>query len=177
MKKLILICVLFCSLCVLNSFSQTEKGTYLLGGGFSTSFIFYEGSNSLVVYLTPGIGYFLSNNFVLGGNLFTIFAVDEDSKVLTYDIAPFVRYYFGQGSKTKYFVTGALGLGGSTWFDDNSSGISITGNTGVGGVYFLNKSIGLETTLKYEYSKRDISEPYSSSSIMLGFGFQIYFSR
>ena len=175
MKKLILIYVLFCSLCVLNSHSQTEKGTYMLGGTGTTGFSFSEGHTSFRLYLTPGFGYFLSDNFVTGARIYLYLNTFEGHTYLNYGITPFARYYFGQGSKIRYFVTGAFGVEGSSSSNGDSSDTNITGNAGVGGVYFLNKSIGLETSLTYHYYRHD--ESYHSSLIMLSFGFQIYFSR
>jgi hypothetical protein len=175
MKTTILIITLFCSICILNSYSQPEKGTYMLGGGASTSIDFYNGYNSFNISLYPDIGYFFSDNFAMGASLPLNVNIHEGYRNFGYGITPFFRYYFGPASDIMYFVTGAVGIRGLTskYNDSSSSSSGVTGSAGAGGTYFLNRSIGLEVILGYTYSKWNESD--ASSDIDLSIGFQIYF--
>ncbi len=177
MKKLILICVLFCSLCVLNSFSQTEKGNYLLGGGASASIDFSNGSNTFYLWFSPNMGYFIIDKLTIGASLPLSFNSRENSRNFNYGITPFLRYYFGQPSDIMIFVTGAFGIKGSSskYYDTTASSSGIEGRAGVGGTYFLNESIGLEALLGYTYNKWRDSD--ATSAIGLSIGFQFFFNR
>ena len=177
MKTIVSISILICSICILNSYSQPDKGTYMLGGGASTGINFYNGYNSFNLSLYPDIGYFFSNNIAMGAYLPLAFNSYEAYRSFNYGITPFVRYYFGPPSEIMFFVTGAFGIRGvsSKYNNTSSSSSGVSGLAGVGGTYFLNESIGIEAMLGYTYSKWSESDP--SSDIDLSIGFQIYFSR
>ncbi|UCH13175.1 MAG: outer membrane beta-barrel protein [Bacteroidales bacterium] len=177
MKKLIFICVLFCSLCVLKAFNQTEKGNYLLGGGASASINFSNGSNTFYFALSPNMGYFIIDKLTIGASLPLSLFAREGNTTINYGITPNLRYYFGPPSDIMIFVTGAFGVkGSSTKFNDSSDSSSgIRGSAGIGGTYFLNESIGLEAILGYNFEKW--AESDLNSAVVLSLGFQIYFSR
>ena len=177
MKKLILIVTLFCYLCVLDSFSQTEKGNYLLGGATRALIEFNNGSNTFYLWFTPNMGYFITDNLAIGASLPLSLQTQEGYRIISYGITPNLRYYFGSPSDIMIFVTGAFGIRGrsSKYNDDSSSSSGITGLAGIGGTYFLNESIGLEAILEYNFNKWDESD--LTSSVVLSLGFQIYFSR
>lgn len=175
MKTTVLIVILIYCLCILGSYGQPEKGTYMLGGGASTGYTFTSGNNPFYMSLSPNLGYFFTNNLAIGASLPLSLYIQEDYTSLNYGFAPFFRYYFGQTSAIMYFFTGSFGISGySSKYDDTSSSSSgIAGKAGVGGTYFLNESIGLEAILGYTYSKREESD--ATSNIALSLGFQIFF--
>ena len=177
MKTITLIITLFCSLCILNAHSQTEKGTLMLGGGASTGIDFNDDYNVFHISLSPDIGYFFSDDLAIGAYLPLGLTSYEGYRGFNYGITPFFRYYFGQTSDIMFFVTGGFGIRGwsSKYNDTSSSSSGVIGNAGVGGTYFLNESIGIEAILGYTYSKW--SESDANSDIDLGVGFQIYFGR
>ncbi len=175
MKTTILTVTLICFLCILDSYGQPEKGTYMLGGGASTDIEFYDGNKTFHIYLYPNLGYFFTDNLAIGTYLPLSLRLQKDYSNINYGITPFFRYYFGQTSPLMWFVTGSFGISGySLKYDDSSSSSSaIIGKAGIGGTYFLNKSIGLETILEYTYNKP--KENDATSNIGLGLGLQIFF--
>jgi hypothetical protein len=177
MKTTILIITFFCSACILNSYSQPEKGTYMLGGGASTGIDFYTDNNSFHISLYPDMGYFFTDNLAIGTYLPLSITLQENYRRFGYGLTPFFRYYFGPSSDIMYFVTGAFGISAySTKYDDTSSSSSgVTAAGGAGGTYFLNESIGLEAILQYSYNKWE--EADATSDITLSIGFQIFFNR
>jgi hypothetical protein len=177
MKTKVLTTALLCSLVLLSSYGQTEKGTWMLGGGASTGLSFQTDNNSFSLAISPDIGYFMSDNLAIGANLPISFYSQENYRSIGYGITPFIRYYFGPPSEFMFFVTGAFGVSGwsSKYDDTTNSSSAITGSAGVGGTYFLNESIGLEIILGYTYDKTKDYDP--SSNIALSAGFQIYFGR
>jgi quinol-cytochrome oxidoreductase complex cytochrome b subunit len=177
MKTTILIFISVCSLCILSSYGQPEKGTYMLGGSASTGYSITSGDNAFNISLAPNLGYFFSENLAIGASLPLSLYILKDYTNLNYGFAPFFRYYFGQSSAIMYFVTGSFGISGySQKYDDtSSSSSSITGRAGFGGTYFLNESIGLEAIFGYTYNKWKESD--ATSNIGLSLGFQIYFGK
>jgi outer membrane protein W len=161
----------------LSSYSQTEKGTWMLGGYASTGLTFESDNNSFGIIVSPGIGYFMSDNLAIGLGIPLLLSTEENYRYIAYGISPFIRYYFGTPSELMFFVTGSFGIDGwsSKYDDTTNSSSSITGKAGVGCTYFLNESIGLETILGYTYDKPKDYDP--TSGISLSIGFQIYFSR
>jgi hypothetical protein len=177
MKTKVLTTALLCSLFLLSSYGQTEKGTWMLGGEASTDLSFQSNNNSFSVAISPGMGYFLADNLALGSGIPLLLITGENYRYIGYGITPFIRYYFGPPSEFMFFVTGAFGISGwsSKYDDTTNSSSAITGSAGVGGTYFLNESIGLEIILGYTYDKTKDYDP--SSNIALSAGFQIYFGR
>ena len=174
--KALTITLLF-ALCALSSYGQTEQGTWMLGGNASTDLTFESDNNSFGIIVSPGIGYFLSDNLAVGSGIPLILNTEENYRYIGYGISPFIRYYIGPPSAFMFFVTGSFGIDGwSMKYDDTTeSGTKITGGAGVGCTYFLNESIGLEAILGYTYCKHKDYDP--TSEISLSLGFRIYFSR
>ncbi len=176
MKTKALTIALLCSV-LLSSYGQTEKGTWMLGGGASTGMHFLADNNYFTISIHPAMGYFLADNLAAGASIPLSFLTEEDYRSISYGITPFIRYYFGPPSEFMFFIKGAFGIDGwSMIYDDTTeSRTSITGSAGIGGTFFLNESIGLETILGYTYNKYTDYDP--TSDISLSLGFRIYFSR
>jgi hypothetical protein len=177
MKTKVLIIALLSSLCLFGLYGQTEQGTWILGGGASTDLTFESDNNSFGIYVSPDIGYFVSDNLAVGSGIPLLLSTEENYRYIAYGISPFIRYYFGPPSELMFFVTGSFGINGrsSKYDDTTNSSSSITGRAGVGCTYFLNESIGLETILGYTYYKPKDYDP--TSEISLSIGFQIYFGK
>ena len=62
MKTTVIIVTFIFSLCNLNSNSQPEQGTYMLGGNANTGYTFESGSNTFNISLAPNLGYFFTDN-------------------------------------------------------------------------------------------------------------------
>ena len=91
MKTTTLLITLLCSLCILNAHSQTEKGTYMLGGGASTGIDINDGPNVFHIALSPDIGYFFSDDLAIGAYLPLGFTSYEGYRGFNYGITPFFR--------------------------------------------------------------------------------------
>ena len=152
--------------------AQTEKGTYLLGGGAT----FQTTDGESYFSLNPNVGYFVANNFAVGARANLVFVDDANS----YSIGPFARYYFGgksagttsgttASSSTvggKFFGQAGLNVGGGK-NSDTELGVGL----GVGYAFFLNKSIALETAAYYDKNGE------RKGTFTVGVGFQIHLSR
>jgi outer membrane protein len=174
MKTLLLSAVL--SLLFLSSsfdgFSQTEKGSKLLGG--SGSLQFYD---PFFVSLYPNAGIFVVDKLALGSAVSISFSSGSNSRYTSLGISPFARYYFGK-SRIQYFVLANAGLYRSWYtsvnppFEDVRNANNVfDARAGLGAVYFITQQVGLEATLNYNIygnaSQRD-------NNLVLNFGFQIY---
>jgi hypothetical protein len=153
MKKSILILVLL-SFCLVNG--QTKKGGKLIGGSFS---IYHDSSGDFDVYsLSPNYGKFINEDICIGVSIPAIYTSNSDYHVA---ISPFIRYFFGENDKTRFFSRLSLSYRASSNIESNYL------NAGVGHVTFLNKNVGLEAILNYAVGEANDG---------LGFfmGFQIY---
>ncbi len=138
--------------------AQTEKGTYLLGGG--ASFQTSDGNSAFT--LSPNVGYFFINNFAAGLRL-SVYATDGYH---AYTVGPFARYYFGTSTSGKFFGQAGINVGGAK-NTDSEVGVGV----GVGYALFLNKSIALETAAYYDKTG------HSKGLFTLGVGFQIHLRK
>ncbi|MEO5563778.1 MAG: outer membrane beta-barrel protein [Chitinophagaceae bacterium] len=156
-KVLIALCV---SLVVsVTAKSQTEKGTWLLGGNVLYSSV--NGNSSFA--LSPKMGIFVINNLALGAQL----NLNIDDDFTSWAVGPFARYYFGKNEHGKPFLGASLNIGGSNdGLDDTDVGFGVEG----GYALFLNKSIALDFGINY-YRIEGID------MIGVGAGFQIHFKK
>jgi hypothetical protein len=109
MKKIFILS----AITMLVSFSaMAQKGEKWIGGGFS-----YwnnennEGIKNSSFSFKPEIGFMLSEKWALGGGLIFETSKEEAASEITrktFGIQPFVRYYFGEAGKFKFFAQGEL---------------------------------------------------------------------
>ncbi|MFM7710376.1 MAG: hypothetical protein ACKO5C_05620 [Ferruginibacter sp.] len=158
MKKFLFIAVLVAA--SFTGFSQTSKGTWLLGGGAGFNSVKPSGGSSTTVWnLSPRIGYFLANNLAASANV----SIADAGNGTETTFGPAVRYYFTNlGSSAKLY--GNVGAN----FGDNISEM----NVAAGVAYFLNSSVALETAIGYSNESKS-----KVSSIGLNIGFQIHFKK
>lgn len=181
MKKLILSQLLISLLFIATSFGQTEKGSFLLGGNGSLSIKKYKSSgfdSHKIININPNFGYFIKDNLVIGIKTpLYLEGFNSDIFSFKFGINAFSRYYFAKTEKTSFFSSANYGLSNyqhegsySSYLNEYSAGI------GLGFTYFLTKSIGFETELKYDYSKI-FNNSVGEDNFGVNFGFQIYFNK
>jgi hypothetical protein len=161
---------------VFAGFSQTEKGSWLLGGNIAyTSASQTENGNkstSSIFALNPKIGVFPINNLavILNTSYTTISSGGFSDHSLA--IGPAVRYYF-QGQAVKFF----LGTGvefGSTSGNYHSTSFQFE----AGPAIFITPAVALELGINYQTGTLKNSQDDSYSSKMgqfgVGVGFMVY---
>lgn len=162
MKRIIVIIGL--TLFIINySFTQTSKGGFLLGGSTSISFD-TDGEYNLSTF--PDLGYFLGENLCVGASIPLLFYNNEFSNSYYVGISPFARYYFGENDKTRFYGLARVNFKINDKLTVGNYGLV---DLGVGHVWFINSSIGLEA---------EIISNLSTDKVTIGayLGFQIYFS-
>lgn len=163
MKKLkFFLLIAFTALALGTSHSQTSKHSYLLGGSGSLSFG-TESTYRLVLY--PDAGYFLSEDFCLGASTPLVFGKDEYDSYQYLGLSPFIRYYFGENDPSRFFGLARLNI---TLVESRASVYESIVDLGIGHVWFLNSSIGLETSLVGYFGSENVKAG-------LNFGIQVYF--
>lgn len=152
--------------------AQTEKGVLLLGG--KGNFDFYpNGTNeSTNIEIQPTIAKFVTKNLALGGVLGLSYNKTGGVQVKTFALTPMARYYFGNGF-VRPFLVGQAGYAQAKVNDNynpeyTSGGMLFTGGAGL--VFFLTKSVGLETTIATSKGTGDINGAIFS----LHFGMMAY---
>lgn len=176
MKKVMLFTLL--SAISFAGFSQTSKGTWLVGGtaGFTSSK--YGSAKYTSVDFSPNAGYFVIENLALGLNVqigsetSNLGGGASDVKTSSTYFGPNVRYYFTSlGKNAKLFGNGTFVFGnekaGSVSTSSTAWGLS------AGPAFFLNKNVALEIAVGYSSAKvKDANE--SMNSFGLKAGFQIH---
>jgi hypothetical protein len=187
-----------------ETFSQTEKGTWLLGGSAnvsrSKSGYGSSGDNDYYYFsygVSPQLMYLPADRLAIGLSLnfnhSKALKTDYDSKSSSFFVGPVVRYYLPVSEKWAVFpqvkYTFGTQITHSPIFDSGGGIVVIQKtkytygnfNAGFGTTYFLNKNIGLEGILQYTKSngKTDIEgvDDSFASTINFSVGFQIYFGR
>jgi hypothetical protein len=154
-----------------HGFSQTEKGTLLLGG--SASYLSVDDES--LININPNLGYFVANKFVVGLN--ANYINSDGSNIL--GLGPYVRGYFLTTEKGSIFAqVGYNYLKFSGDFDsDSENGYSL----GLGYAVFLNNSVALELSgnyVKYDFANSNTLFSAGDSGIFsFSVGFQIHFKK
>lgn len=149
-----------------------QQGNWIVGGSLGSLGYSFEGEN-FNISLNPRAGYFVSDGVAIGlGLVGSLATVPDDDDVWGYGIAPFVRYYFPQGSSAtgRFFAQGDVGISGSS----PGSGASLALGANVGYAHFITNSVALEVSAGYNYSKATVSGSTGQSGLGVALGFQIY---
>jgi hypothetical protein len=166
---------------VLTGFSQTGKGSWLLGGniGFTSSSSTENGnkSSSSVFSLNPKIGIFPINNLaiILNTNYATLsFGGFSDHSLA---IGPAVRYYFPGSTGVKFFVGTGVEFG-STGSNGGSSYHSTSYQFEAGPDFFITPAVAVELNVSYQTGTTKNSQEGSynmkQSQFGVGVGFLIF---
>jgi hypothetical protein len=154
------------------SFSQTDKGDFLVGGNFG----FRTNKNNSNFTFIPTGGYFVANNLAVGANLTIDFQKEGTVRSTDLGIGPFVRYYLGE-TKFQPFLVGSVGYIHST-IKENSTKIKTNGfytQLGLGYAAFISDDVALEGIAAYNYTEyRNAS---SANGFSLNFGLQVYINK
>lgn len=166
MKKSIFYLLLsFCLLASTKSFSQTEQGSWLVGGTFRTGiFDLDEGLSALI--LAPNAGYFVIDQLAITGEFnFTIIDFDEADFAAGFG----GRYYVTTPEESQVLPYAFLGFRFSDFTDQF--------NIGVGADLFITPNVALEGNLTYSRLSFDSSGSQSLGQIGLSFGLQVFLSQ
>ena len=202
MKKILLLATFFIVGITQKSQAQIQEGDILLGtdigSGIATSstnglFGFNLGLDEGSGYnigISPKIGYFLNNDFVVGAivNLGYDNGEGDDleaTNTFVYGVQAFSRFYLAPSAvdlgddvpSGKFFVETQAGIAGSnTEGADSTNGFAF--GFGPGYSYFLNSSVALEASVKYNGLTGAGSDAYTSSlGINLGIVVALPMSR
>ena len=178
MKKIYLSSVLL--FFVFTGFTQTQKGSWLLGGNIEFSSISgkengISGSTTTVFQFNPKAGLFVVDNLaVILNTTYTSLSGDNFSDH-DLSIGPAVRYYFPGSEKLKFFVGAGMGFGSSSEMHNTSYQFE------AGPAIFITPSVALEITLNYESanatSKQSSDYKLTQSKFGGGIGFMIYLGK
>lgn len=149
-----------------------QKGNWIVGGSLGSLGYSFEGE-SFSLSLNPRAGYFISDGVALGlGLTGSVYTAPDADAVWGYGVAPFVRYYFPQGSSAsgRFFAHGDIGIAGSS----PGSGATLLLGANVGYAHFITESVALEAMAGYNYSKATVSGSEKASGLGVSLGFQIY---
>ena len=168
MKKILLTLILSTALIVTNA--QTEKGDWMVGGGFRLN----TSDNNTVISLAPNAGAFIIKNLALGGNLAFSYVKSGDTKVTSFGIGPFVRYYF-TNANVRPILHGNLNFLSSK---TKITGLGSDSNTGLnfflggGAAVFISDQVSIDGLLGYDHTKyKDFD---GSGGFAMTIGFQVY---
>lgn len=149
-----------------------KKGNWMVGGSLANLGYSFEGK-AFNINVQPRAGYFVSDGIAIGAqaNLGFIAVKDLDNQY-NYGIAPFVRYYFPEGSSSsgRFFGQGDIGIAGSSVGKD----VSLALGANLGYAHFITRTVALEATVGYNYTKSNVNLGEKASGLGVGLGFQIY---
>lgn len=170
MKKMIVsTCTLFFSVL---AFSQTEKGDWLIGGGFNLN----TSDNNTVISLYPSAAAFVVNNLALGGNVKLSYTKEGFIKTTTFGVGPWLRYYFTEAN-VRPILQGNLNFVSSKTKVNNTSSTNNGTNFFLGGgaAVFLSSHVSLDALMGYDRTKYNGLD--GTGGFALNIGFQVYLHR
>lgn len=178
--------VTFVVSCLANvSYGQVQKGNLLMGGdgqfsaGKSKDETFVNGA------LSPNIGYFISDHFGLGIGIPYAFGKYTGMINHSIGISPFARFYFLTKEKSSFYIPLNIHFStlvyNSQYTTTNTIYSYSAASLGIGYVYFISSSVGLEPSLVYHFQRTSNNIMANSLSTFNGVnfrvGFQFYLNR
>lgn len=163
-----------------TSFSQINKGQWLVGGSAGLEFSkFGDDDDSKVtsVSLSPNAGYFFINNFAGGARISFQSVKEENEDAFTSILfAPFVRYYFlPSAQKVNVFADASYGFGSMKAGDSESFNQFAVA---AGPAVFLSPNTALEFTLQYRSQGGDaFGGDDRLNNFGVNVGFQIHLGK
>jgi hypothetical protein len=168
MKKYFVLPALFVLLSAAAAWSQTSKGSMLIGGtaAFSMESVGSE-DDVTTISLAPSAAYFVMDRFAVGGQFELLSSFNDEVTVTALGIQPLVRYYFtGSG------VVQPFGQAKFNWSTIKVEGFDaepgIGYGLGAGADFFLNEHVAFEAILGFDSFKLDSSTERSNK-----FGFTL----
>ncbi len=153
-RSLLLAAVLFMGIC---SFSQTQKGYYIIGAQLASMDLnFQSGNTSFGLQLQPQVAWFVKDNLAVGGQVLLGLNTSKGYTQFNYGIGALGRYYIADKatqitSKTKFFLEANAGITGTNikvaGVSSNTNGLGL--GFGPGLAYFITDNVALEGLLKY----------------------------
>lgn len=169
--------VLSSSLLLLISFStstaQTLKGDRLIGGSGS----FSVGNESLNLYLSPNMSWFVVNNFAIGGYISYSYHNSSGSyHSHSFSLGPALRYYLTKQGKVRCFTFASFGMNSGFHFynQEKDTNTTFNGAFGLGLVYFITNQVALEARAGYNLYNAFSIDYKTQHRFGLSFGFQIH---
>lgn len=170
MKKFLLALMFISGFVIANA--QTEKGDWMVGGGFQLN----TSGNDTRIALSPNAGLFVISNLAVGGNLLFDYSKNGDNKRTDFGIGPFVRYYFTKAN-IRPILQGSFNFLSSrnkTPLESNTeNGISYFLGGGIAA--FISDQVSIDGVLGYSHSKYEDFD--GSSGFAMTIGFQVYILR
>jgi hypothetical protein len=181
MKRQIFTCAVLL-LTVSGAFSQTQKGSVIVGADLANIDInFQEGNTQFSFDLNPKAGWFIKDNVAIGPEVNLGINTQKGATSINYGIGAFGRKYFGATATnlsrtTKWFVEVNAGFAGTNLSGDDVEKTSTNGlnlGAGPGLAYFITDNIALEALAKYNLTV-GFGSSTTNNNIGIGLGFQIY---
>ncbi len=166
MRKILLSLVLVLSFAYAQA--QTEKGDWMVGGGFQLN----TSDDNTQIALTPNAGLFVINNLAVGGNLVFDYSKDGNNKITEFGIGPFVRYYFTKANVRPILHANlnftSLRIKAPS-FSNTENGLNyfLAG----GAAIFISDQVSIDGLMGYAHSKYGSS---GNGGFALIIGFQVY---
>ena len=133
--------------------AQIQKGTVLLGGTFGFNNVRTEDYKTLVVNISPTVGYCFSPRFALGGSLdINLLEKSDGASRSIFGIAPFVRGYVNEKGNARFYVQVEAGIQSEKLQYSNGLSSLLFG-IGLGADFSLNKNVAIEWVLGYTRSE------------------------
>ena len=91
-----------------------RQGNWMVGGSIGSLGYSFEGEN-FNIQVNPSAGYFITDGIAIGAQT-NLGYQSAGEGVWNYGIAPFIRYYFPEGSSStgRFFGHGNVGIAGSS---------------------------------------------------------------
>jgi hypothetical protein len=152
--------------------AQTEKGDWLIGGGFNLN----TSDNNTVISLSPSAAAFVANNLAIGGNFKLSYTKEGFIKTTSFGIGPWVRYYFTQAN-VRPILQGNFNFVSSKTKVNNTSSTNNGTNffLGAGAAVFLSSHVSLDMLMGYDRTK--FNSLQGTGGFALNVGFQVYLHK
>jgi len=150
-----------------------KKGNWIVGGSVGAFGYSFESEN-FNINVMPKAGYFIFDGIAVGlGVDLGLSTVKGGENIWGYGIKPFLRYYFPEGASStgRFFGQGDIGVTGAT---EGTADTSFAFGLNMGYAHFITRTVALEVTAGYNYSKSSSASAVAQNGLGAAVGFQIY---
>lgn len=175
MKRFTFLLMAGCLCFSLPAFAQPVKGSMLISGGAGFNSYKYGDYSSSIIFLSPSVGYFVTDRLAAGAALdLTFYGGDDDGSYIS--IGPFARYYFNGEGPARFFGQAGFQFANIDFGDNSDSFTNLGFHVGAGVNYFLNEFVALEGMLRFS-SDKDKDDDQSATNIGLLIGVAAFIGR
>lgn len=182
MKKFLIVTMVLFSFSLVFAGGPTDQGVWHVGG--SAGYVSmggdlyedFDGDGQSMLFITPEVGYFISNNLLLGASLNYQNMSQGDNSMSEFGLGPMFAYFFGSDGMLP-FVSAAYTFNSTSGDYEWAEGTDTQLVLALGAVKMIAKNVGISGSVFYtsdSWKHKDADDSTTGSSFGVRIGIQTF---